>query len=157
MIFVVFEKLPTEEILQKISKVKSLSQTFLPHQPMPLKTKQNKTEKVYTPMCVDFCSSNLSLTEQKVSKSSFLLAHFSQIPGLYFSPMVAAGVIAVAVREPVAHRPCWHRHQPRFPSLLWRILCSTEGEHPSPDPSYCQHAASQWWSEYHTRFPSNRV
>lgn len=54
-------------------------------------------------MWVDFCSSNLSLTKQKVSKSSF---HFSQIPGLYFSPMVAAGVIAVAVREPVAHRPC---------------------------------------------------
>lgn len=55
-------------------------------------------------MCVDFCSSNLSLTKQKVSKYSFL--DFSQAPGLCFSPMVAAGVIAVAVRELVAHRPC---------------------------------------------------
>lgn len=62
--------------------------------------KQNKV----TPMCVDFCSSNLSLTKQKVSKYSFL--DFSQAPGLCFSPMVAAGVIAVAVRELVAHRPC---------------------------------------------------
>lgn len=57
-------------------------------------------------MCVDFCSSNLSLTKQKVSKPSFLLAHFFPGPRPLFQSHGGAGVIAVAVREPVAHRPC---------------------------------------------------